>query len=162
MTERNNPPWSLIWLVWSGFMLSIGLYVGIFFYFGPQLRIESSVPLIPLRTGFYILVILLFPLIRGLKNRVMGLRSARAIKRQVPPPQSPPFNRYLAATVVALAFAEFIALPGLILFILGDDSRTFFIFLILSSVAMALHRPRESEYLLLKEQFESATPPDSC
>ena len=53
--------------------------------------------------------------------------------------------RYTPAVVISLAISESIAIFGLVLFILGDDFQTLYIFLVVSAIAMIFHRPKNEE-----------------
>ncbi len=142
LTQKKTPTMAILWLIWAGSLVSLIVYLWICHYFHEQLRIPVEAPVIAIRTGFYCLVIILFPVIRGLKNRMIKPYSKT---RRPGNPKISGFHRYLMGICLALALAEIIALLGLILLIIGDDIPTFYIFIGLSALAMLIHRPQAIE-----------------
>lgn len=65
---------------------------------------------------------------------------------QTMPGEAPAKSRYLVTVLVSLGLAESLGIYGLILFVMGDDYNTLYIFSLLSLLAMFLYRPRQDEY----------------
>ena len=98
-----------------------------------------------IRTIFYIITIVLFPVLSLLRHILLRLN-------QTMPGDKSAKNRYLLTILVTMVFIEIISLFGLIMFILGDHYNTLYIFSVLGALGIFLHRPRQEEY---KEIIES-------
>ncbi|HFD10960.1 MAG TPA: hypothetical protein ENJ32_00615 [Crenotrichaceae bacterium] len=99
----------------------------------------TTLPLIGLRTIFYCVAILLFPLMRLFRNR----RLIRSTDKQFDPQQLT--QRFKNRVFVSLLMAEFILWLGLILCLLGDHIFSFYLLIGLSVLAMIIYRPQPSE-----------------
>ena len=98
-----------------------------------------------IRTIFYIITIVLFPVLSLLRHILLRLN-------QTMPGDKSAKKRYLLTILVTMVFIEIISLFGLIMFILGDQYNTLYIFSVLGALGIFLHRPRQEEY---KEIIES-------
>jgi len=59
--------------------------------------------------------------------------------------QASPIAKYATAMVVSLALSESIGIYGFVLFLLGDNFRTLYIFVGISALAMLFYRPKREE-----------------
>ena len=50
-----------------------------------------------------------------------------------------------------MAFAESVGIMGFVMYLLGDDFNTLYIFMVMSSLAVFLYRPKAQEYLKIVE-----------
>ncbi len=57
-----------------------------------------------------------------------------------------PLARYTLIVVISLAIADSIGIYGLVLFMIGADFQTLYIFLFLAALMMFWHRPKTEEY----------------
>ena len=92
-----------------------------------------------IRTIFYIITIILFPLVNLIRYVLLRLN-------QTMPSDNSAKNRYLMTTIVTLVLIEIVGIFGFILFILGDGYNTLTIFSILATLGIFLHRPKQNEY----------------
>jgi hypothetical protein len=92
-----------------------------------------------IRTIFYVIAIILFPLVNLLRHILLRLN-------QTMPGENPAKKRYLLTTTVTLLIIESVGLFGIIMFILGDGFNTLYIFSILAALGLFLHRPKQEEY----------------
>lgn len=92
-----------------------------------------------IRTLFYVLVIIGFPMTNLLRHIQLRLN-------QTMPGPKPAKQRYLPTVIVSMGLAESIAVMGLVIFMLGDDFNTLYIFSLLSVLAVFLYRPKLDEY----------------
>ncbi len=148
MQHTNDSPAIIVtaWIIWVGFLLTLVVYLVICEMLGLQSGAEANtdLPLIWVRTGFYALAIILFPVITGLKYLIL-----KPAKESHTPTQTarhtPDSSRYLAAVVLALALADSIGTLGFLLFLMGDDYRTLYMFIGMSVICMLIHRPQQAE-----------------
>ena len=92
-----------------------------------------------IRTIFYVVAIILFPLVNLVRYVLLRLN-------QTMPGDNPAKNRYLITIIVTLASIEVVGIFGFVMFILGDDYNTLYIFSTLATLGVFLHRPKQGEY----------------
>lgn len=99
-----------------------------------------------IRTAFYILAIIGFPMTNLIRHVQLRLN-------QTMPGEKPARNRYLLTIIVSMALAESIGIMGLVMFMLGDDFNTLYIFMALSALAVFLYRPKRHEYISIVKEL---------
>lgn len=92
-----------------------------------------------IRTVLYVIAIILFPLVNLLRHILLRLN-------QTMPGDNPAKNRYLLTTIITISLIEVVGFFGFVMFILGDEFNTLYIFSMLGALGLFLHRPREQEY----------------
>ncbi len=157
MAEPPNDLQSILvsaWIIWTGFLLTLAVYLGICEILGVQSGSDtnSGLPIIWIRTAFYVIAIILFPVITGLKQLIFKTTSQQS------KPSSETLARrkttkslYLAGLVLALALSTSIGTFGFLLFLMGDDYRTLYMFIGISVICMLIHRPKRNEIDLLMD-----------
>ncbi|MCF6203210.1 MAG: hypothetical protein L3J59_05985 [Methylococcaceae bacterium] len=93
-----------------------------------------------LRTIFYVISLILFPLANLVRHILLRLN-------QTMPGNNPAKNRYFITIAVTLTMVESVGFFGLIMFIFGDKYNTLYIFSTLAILGIFLHRPKKLEYL---------------
>ncbi len=109
------------------------------FSHAPFSEIGTTLPLVGLRTIFYCVAILLFPLMRLYRHRLL----LRPSDTQMNPQQLA--RRFKTRVFLSLLTAEFILCLGLILCLLGDHLFSFYLLAGLSLLAMIIYRPQAAE-----------------
>ena len=104
-----------------------------------------------IRSIFYIVAIILFPLTNLLKHVLIRLN-------QTMPGDRNASRRYLTTVVVSLAMIEMVPVFGIIMFVLGDDFNTLYIFSLLGALGVFLHRPKQEEYDSIERALRSKPP----
>ncbi|MBS3963286.1 MAG: hypothetical protein KGZ80_02110 [Methylomonas sp.] len=92
-----------------------------------------------IRSIFYLLAIALFPFTKLVRHILLRLN-------QTMPGDDSSRARYLKTIIVTQALIGINGLFGLVMFYLGDDYNTLYIFSLLAAVGLALHRPQADEY----------------
>ncbi len=105
----------------------------------------ATLPIMGLRTIFYCIAIVQFPLIRVYRHRPLIRASETNIETQQLA------QRLKHRVIVCLIAAELILCLGLLLCLLGDDRASFYLLTSLAVLSMAIYRPQSSE---LKEPDE--------
>jgi hypothetical protein len=105
---------------------------------------EIQIPLeqqqrVLIRTILYVFAIILFPLSNLIRYILIRLNETM-------PGETPAKYRYLITVIVSLATVEIVGMFGFIMFILGDDFNTLYIFSVLAILGLFLHRPKQEEY----------------
>lgn len=102
-------------------------------------QIGASLPLLGLRTIFYLVAILLFPLTRLYRHRPY-IRSS-----DLQPNPKTIAQRFNKRVILSLLTALFILCMGLVLCLLGDHMFSFYLLTSLSLLAIILYCPKASE-----------------
>jgi hypothetical protein len=92
-----------------------------------------------IRTILYAVAIVTFPLTNLIRHIQLRLN-------QTMPGDKPAKNRYLLTVTVSAALIESVGIFGFVMFILGDDFNTLYIFTGLSALGLFLYRPKPDEY----------------
>jgi F0F1-type ATP synthase membrane subunit c/vacuolar-type H+-ATPase subunit K len=140
----------VLWIIWAAMLGSLGIYVLICLLWGDALqRPASPFPIDLMRDILYGIAVLTVILTHFLRNFILGGRSGGSGPMSLQPPspsdQSAVAGKYATAMIVSLALSESIGIYGLILFLLGDDLRTVFIFNGIAAIAMFFYRPKREE-----------------
>ena len=144
-----------LWIIWAGMFVFLIIYILICLLWGDSLqRTASPFPLDLMRDILYGVAVLTVILTHFLRNLILGGRSGRSepmsSEPPSPPDQSSVVGKYVTAMIVSLALCESIGIYGFILFMLGGDLRTVFIFNGIAALAMFIYRPKREE---LKAMF---------
>lgn len=138
--------WWVVWLMLAGLLV----YWVIAYRFADQLQQPlPEAQRIVVRSVFYGLVIIGFPITNLIRHIMLRLN-------QTMPGNKPANARYLLTVVVSMILVESIGVMGLVMFILGDDFNTFYIFLGLSALGLYLYRPKADEYEAIVESLTQA------
>lgn len=147
--QHSTADLKLHWVIVAVTASMLAVYLLLCYYIGSQWQQNiSEEQRVVIRTIFYILAIIGFPMTNLIRHIQLRLN-------QTMPGNKPAKNRYLLTIIVSMMFAESIGIMGLIMFMLGDDFNTLYIFLLLSALAIFLYRPKEQEYIsIVKELAE--------
>jgi len=140
------------WLIWASMLSMLAVYVLIARFWGSQIRglIDLSEYIIPLRTAFYLVALATFPFINLLRRKMARYPSRRRWHHDGHIRAARYDRYYLTVVTLSLALAESIGALGFVLFILGDNLQTLYLFCGMSALAMVLYRPKTDELEQLK------------
>lgn len=152
----------LPWVI-QGFMLAtLAAYIIICIAFGGQ--IQQPLPeaeRILIRTILYVVAIVTFPmtnLIRHIQLRLNQTMPLSHVSTEINDSIGAGSivigeakKRYLVAIIVSMSLIESIGIFGLVMFILGDNTNTLYIFSGLSALGLFLYRPKVDEYTKIVE-----------
>lgn len=128
------------WIIVGSVFLSLGIVISVSQHYGHTLT--TTLPeerRIVIRTVFYALAILAFPITNLIRHIQLRLN-------QTVPGNTPANSRYLGTIIVSMMFMESIGLAGFVMFLLGDDFNTLYIFTGLAVLGLVLYRPKQIEY----------------
>jgi hypothetical protein len=138
--SASNPDFTLAWLIIGVMIIMQLIYIGICHSFGAQ--IQQAVTMeqrIFIRTVFYVIAIATFPLTTLIRHILVCLN-------QTMPGNKTAAQRYLLTVIVSQAMMESVGVLGFVMFILGDDFNTLYIFSGLAILGFFLQRPKPDEY----------------
>ena len=144
-----------LWIIWGAIFGSLFIYVFVCHHFGAVIP-ENARPNIPLdliRNVLYGVAILTLIGTRFLRKFMLAARPGGSVPTSLKPasPSDPSSHtaKYAAAMLVSLALSESIGIYGLVLFFLGGNFRTLYIFIGISALAIFLYRPKKEELEML-------------
>lgn len=144
MTDQNlstqlRPHWLVVGLL----VVLLIAYNLVCHVWGAELRINTDAGQREIiRSIFYGVAIILFPLTNLLRFILIRLN-------QTMPGHKPAKQRYFVTTTVTLLLIETVAVFGFVMFILGDDFNTLYIFSVLGALGLFLHRPKIEELVAI-------------
>ena len=152
MTDQNLSTQSQLrahWLVLGFLLILLIAYNVVCHVWGAALRINLDEAQREIcRSVFYAVAIILFPLTNLLRFILVRLN-------QTMPGDKSAKQRYFFTTTVALLLIETVAVFGFVMFILGDDFNTLYIFSVLGALGLFLHRPKVHELEAIDEALSA-------
>ena len=139
----NNPKNELLphWLITAAILISLLAYVAICHLFGHELQVPlPEEQRVFIRSIFYAIAIITFPITNLIRHIQLRLN-------QTMPGDKPARGRYLLTVIVSMLLVESVGVLGFVMFMLGDDFNTLYIFIGLSVLGVYLYRPKNSEYI---------------
>ncbi len=146
-TEKNEllPHWFVLGMM----LVTLFIYLIICHRFGHDL--QEPLPeerRIFIRTVFYAIAIVAFPITSLVRHIQLRLN-------QTMPGNKPAKSRYLLTIIVSMVLVDGIGVLGFVMFMLGDDFNTLYIFTGLSALGLYLYRPKADEYYLIVEALSN-------
>jgi F0F1-type ATP synthase membrane subunit c/vacuolar-type H+-ATPase subunit K len=141
----------ILWIIWAAMLGSLFIYVFICHQVGEEIRgnMNPEFPIGLLKNILYgaIIVTLLFT--HFLRRFMLTGRFSSSDVRPYNPGsishQPALLAKYTVAVLVSLALCEGIGIYGVVLFFLGADLRTLYIFIAISALSMFFYRPKMEE-----------------
>lgn len=147
--SASKPDFTVAWLIVGIMVVTQLIYIFICYNFGNQ--IQQAVDMeqrIFIRTVFYVIAIATFPLTTLIRHIQLRLN-------QTMPGEKTARQRYLVTVIVSQSLMESVGVYGLVMFILGDDFNTLYIFSGLAILGFFLQRPKYDEYQSIVEALEN-------
>ncbi|WP_262965502.1 hypothetical protein [Methylobacter psychrophilus] len=101
-----------------------------------------------IRTIFYVVAIITFPLTNLIRYIQLRLNQTMPFSHGT---VNEAKRRYLVTIIVSMSLIESVGVFGLVMFILGDNVNTLYIFTGLSALGLFLYRPKVEEYARIVE-----------
>jgi predicted Zn finger-like uncharacterized protein len=139
----------VIWIIWAAMLLSLVVYVLICHLFKDDLWgvVDMGDMLNMLKYVLFAVALVEFVIIYFMRKLI--LTSTQTTQHAT--------DQYTTAVIVSLALAESIGIYGLVLFFLGSDFTTLYIFNALAASAMIIYRPKMDElkklYFTMKQNM---------
>jgi len=131
-----TPHWIMVGMMFALLLMSIVICQSM----GEQL--QQALPenqRVIIRTVLYVIAIVTFPMTNLIRHIQLRLN-------QTMPGNKPAKSRYLLTIIVSMSLVESVGVFGLVMFMLGDDFNTLYIFTGLSALGLFLYRPKLDEY----------------
>ena len=131
--------WKSLYIIW------IAMLIALFVYMLVGLSLEDKI-YIPFDKGVLSIIRYFFYLVAGVL--VFSIKYVRKyiLNSNTPADNNPYFanpavSQYIKATIASMAMAEFVAVLGLVLFILGKNKMDLYLLVFISAAAMIIYRP---------------------
>ena len=152
-----NQGMKVIWIIWGAILASLAIYLFVAHFAGDQIR-TNPLPKETFDILYYALMVLgavILFMTRPLRNLVLkagqgSVPPSRAISESVPRVRAI-LQKYATAVIISLALSESIGIFGLVLYFLGGDLMTLYLFIACSAMSMVYHRPKDEEVKALLE-----------
>lgn len=135
----------LPWIIVGIMLATVVALVSACIIFGDQ--IQQPLPetqRVLIRTILYVVAIVTFPMTNLLRHIQLRLNQTMPYSNGVP--VSVAKKRYLVTVIVSMSLLESVGIFGFVMFILGDNFNTLYIFSGLSALGLFLYRPKMHEY----------------
>lgn len=145
----------LPWVVLGIMLVMLAAYIIVCQTIGDQLQQPlPEAQRVLIRTVLYAVAIGTFPLTNLI--RYIQLRLNQTMPHSHSEHGNEAKNRYLVTVIVSLSLVESIGVFGFVMFILGDNFNTLYIFTGLSALGLYLYRPKADEYAQIIEALARA------
>jgi hypothetical protein len=149
--ERQTLKTDLIlpWVVTGMMFFMLLTYITVCHIMGDQLQqhwLEDQRVII--RTVFYGIAIVTFPVTNLIRHIQLRLNETM-------PGDNTAKKRYLFTIIVSMSLMESVGVLGFIMFLLGDDYNTLYIFIGLSTLGLFLYRPKPNEYVRIIQAVDA-------
>ncbi len=141
-----------ILIIWGAILASLFIYIFISHMAGDQIRRPENpeFPIDLMRNILFGLAGAELLVAYYLRKRMLrGQPEGPAPDIPLSPEQPKALARYATAVIISLAICESIGIYGLMLFLLGDEYQTLYIFIGISAIAMFFFRPKREELVEL-------------
>jgi hypothetical protein len=145
---NTQPDFTTAWLIIAIMVVMQSVYIIICHQFGTQIQQALNIEQrIFIRTLLYVVAIATFPLTTLLRYILVRLN-------QTMPGEKTASQRYFITVLISQAMMESIGIFGFVMYILGDDFNTLYIFSGLAVLGFFLQRPKPQEYQSIIEMLE--------
>ena len=150
--ETIEKGFSSVLIIWGAMLASLFIYVVISHVAGDQIRQtqNSGIPIPLVRNIVFCVAAAELLLAYYLRKRMLrGRPEGPTSDIPLTSEQPTALAKYTTAVIVSLALSECIGIYGLMLFLLGDEYQTLYIFIGISAIAMYFFRPKREELVEL-------------
>lgn len=146
--------WKTIYLIWIAMLIVLFLYVlvGLSLEDKIDLSLDKSVVNI-LRYIFYFISGILIFSIKYVRRIILNSKSNNEKNSYT---DNPAIFTYIKATITSLAMAEFVAVLGLVLFIISKNKLDLYLLIFISAVAMIIYRPFKEQMIEYARDYSEA------
>ena len=142
--------WKTIYLIWIAMLIALFVYMLVGLSLGDKINI-------PIDSGVLEIVRYVFYIISGVI--VFSIRYVRrSIFNSVSTPgknsisDDPQISNYIKATITSMAMAEFVAVLGLVLYILAKNSIDLYLLVFISAASMIIYRPFKEQMIKMQDE----------
>jgi hypothetical protein len=140
----------LPWVIAGVMLVMLAAYIIVCITIGEQIqRPLPEVQRVLVRTILYVAAIVTFPMTNLIRHIQLRLNQTMPYSHSAPGTEAK--KRYLVTVIVSMSLIESVGIFGFVMFILGDNFNTLYIFSGLSALGLFLYRPKVNEYARIVE-----------
>jgi hypothetical protein len=150
--EAINKGMRALWVIWEAMLGSLFIYIVVCHLLGEEMQgnfAESGFAFELFRNILYGMaaaeLIMSYYLRKFMLKGRSSIAQANMSGRSSTLNQPPFVGQYTAIVIISLAIADSIGIYGLVLFLMGSDFKTLYIFIVVSALAMLFYRPKREE-----------------
>ncbi len=150
--DEIEKSWKTIYIIWIAMLIALFVYmlVGLSLEDKIDIPIDKSVLNI-VRYIFYLLSGVLVFSIKYVRKFILSSKNPKHGIEGIS--DNPAVFNYIKATIASLAIAEFVAVLGLVLFILGKNKVDLYLLVFISAVSMIIYRPFKEQMVNFTRDF---------
>lgn len=144
----------LPWVIQGIMLATLATFLIVCIAYGDQ--IQEPLPetqRVLFRTILYVVAIVTFPITNLIRHIQLRLNQTMPYSHATPGMEAK--KRYLVTIIVSMSLIESVGVFGFVMFILGDNFNTLYIFSGLSALGMFLYRPKVDEYARIVEALRT-------
>lgn len=140
----------LPWVIVGIMLATLVAFVSVCIFFGGQLQQPMpEAQRVLIRTVLYVVAIVTFPMTNLIRHIQLRLNQTMPYLHEAPIGVAK--KRYLVTVIVSLSLIESVGIFGFVMFVLGDNFNSLYIFAGLSALGLFLYRPKVNEYVSIVE-----------
>jgi hypothetical protein len=138
------------WVIQGIMLATLAAFLIVCIAFGDQIKEPlPEAQRVLIRTVLYVVAIVTFPMTNLIRHIQLRLNQTMPYSQGTPVKEAK--NRYLVTVIVSMSLIESVGIFGFVMFILGDNFNTLYIFSGLSALGIFLYRPKIDEYASVVE-----------
>ena len=144
--------WKTLYIIWIAMLIALFVYMLVGLSLGDMINI-------PIDSGVLEIVRYVFYMISGVI--VFSIKYVRkSILNSTSPPgkssisDDPKISNYIKATITSMAMAEFVAVLGLVLYILAKNTIDLYLLVFISAASMIIYRPFKEQMIKIEAERE--------
>ena len=131
---------AILWRMMSGLIVAQLIYIAGCHFLGAEMQSPLAIEQrILIRSVFYFVAIVIFPLTTLTRYILIRLNQTMPIEKNA-------LQRYQKTVIISQMLMEIVGLLGIVMFILGDDFNSVYIFSGMAILGFFLQRPKKAEY----------------
>jgi len=138
--------WRSIYIIWIAMLIALFIYMLVGLSLGDKIDISIDKGVLNIiRYVVYVISGILVFSIKHVRNFILNSESSSDNNINS---GNPAVFQYIKATITSMAMAEFVAVLGLVLFILGKNKVDLYLLVFISAVSMIIYRPFKEQMII--------------
>ena len=152
--DELEKSWKTIYLIWIAMLIALFVYMLVGLSLGDNINIPIDKGVLEIiRYVFYIISGVIVFSIKYVRRSILHSTSPKGKSSISDDPQ---ISNYIKATITSMAMAEFVAVLGLVLFILGKNSIDLYLLVFISAASMIIYRPFKEQMINMQAERKQA------
>jgi hypothetical protein len=152
--EQLEKGWTIILILWGSMFLFLGVYIGFCYFFGSTVKMNTAdnFPADIFKYSMFGISFITLISVYYLRKLLLGVGKS-TFHTSSSSGQHPAVAKYTVTIIITSALLEGIAIFGVVLFLLVNDSAAFYQLIGMSAASMIYFRPQKEELFDLARQI---------